>query len=199
MSLKLCVGEYMLSDHRGLGMRKNYFPRIVTQAFLKSTRDGTIERSPDPVTMIDGDLSWHNNTPDVQALTLQIHRAPRTIVAQSPSTVVIHDAFSFRTGVSPAANFPVIKQSRHGGRLQCDRASVARDEVKYARLFFDFDDSTSWHTLGEIPPGHTVHVRHLVAVQTPGIWTLPSEFDPRWEAHARWSRLRLWAAPRGSA
>ncbi|WP_100523190.1 DUF7172 family protein [Mycobacteroides abscessus] len=198
MSLKICTFENMLSDHRGIGMRKNYFPRVVTEAFLESTRDGEISRAPDPVTMIDGDLTWNNNTPDVQVLAIQIHRGPRTVVAQSPGTVVIHDAFSHQVAISPQADFPSIMQDSTGGRLQIDRASVAREDVLFGRFFFDTDDSTCWAPIGEIKPGFSVHFRYLAAVQTPGVWTIPSEFEPRWEAHARWTRLRAWAFPLGS-
>jgi hypothetical protein len=196
-SLKLCTSDYLISDSRGFGMRKNYFPRIVTEAFLESTIDGEIQRAPDPVTMIDGDLTWHNNTPDVQVLAMQIHRGPRTIVSQSPSTVVIHDAWSKADGVNPQADFPSIMQNMTGARLQADRQSVAREEVIYARIFMDYDEYTTWEPLGELAAGHSLHFRYLAAVQTPGVWTLPSEFEPRWEAHARWTRLRLYGFPKG--
>ena len=32
----------------------------VAEAFLESVKDGEISRSPDPVTMISGDLTWYN-------------------------------------------------------------------------------------------------------------------------------------------
>lgn len=198
-SLKLCTSEYLISDSRGFGLRLNYLPRVVTEAFLESTIDGEISRAPDPVTMIDGDLTWDNNTPDVQVLAMQIHRAPRTIVSQSPGTVVIHDAHSYAIAKSPQADFPSIVQAMTGARFQIDRASVAREEVLYGRIFMDYDDSWAWVNLGEIQPGESLHFRYLAAVQTPGVWTLPSEFDPRWEAHARWTRLRCYATPRGSS
>ena len=198
MSLKICTSDYLISDHRGLGFKRAYFPRPVAEAFLESTKDGEISRSPDPVTLIEGDLTWHNNTGAVQVLQASIHRAPRSIVAQSPSTVVIHDATSNAIGVNPSAEFPSIIQDMTGARLQCDRASVARDEVLYARIFMDYDDFLSWEELGEIPPGHSIHYRYLAAVQTPGVWTLPSEFDPVWDVKANWTRLRLYAFPKGA-
>lgn len=197
MSLKICAGAYVVSNDRGFGLRRNYFPRIVTEAFLKSTIDGKIERSPDPVTMIEGDLTWHNNTPDPQVIEVQTHRGPRTIVAQSPSTVVIHDANSHRMGRNPAADFPSIIQDMAGARLQINRPSTARDKLLFGRVFLDQDDTTVTEELGVLAPGHSVHFRHLTAVQTPGVWTTASEFEPRWEAHARWVRLRMWARPVG--
>lgn len=51
--------------------------------------------------MIDGDLSWFNNSRDPQIIAVQVNRAPRTIVSQNPGTVVIHDAWSVAKGVSP--------------------------------------------------------------------------------------------------
>lgn len=199
MSLKLCTGEYLISDSRGFGLRQNYLPRVVSEQFLESVKDGEISRAPDPVTMIDGDLTWHNNTDDVQMLFVQEHRAPRTLVSQSPGTVVIHDAHSFAIAKNPQADFPSITQHMTGARLQIDRGSVARDQLLYGRIFMDYDESWAWNDLGEIQPGESVHYRYLAAVQTPGVWTLPSEFDPRWEAHARWTRLRMYATPRGSS
>ena len=64
--------------------------------------------------------------------------------------------------------------------------------------FYETDDSVAWVNIGELPPDESLHFRYLAAVQTPGIWTSPSEFEPRWEAHVRWTRLRCWAAPLGS-
>lgn len=197
-SLKLCTSDFLISDSRGFGLRRNYFPRVVAEVFLESTRDGEIQRAPDPVTMIEGDLTWHNNTETAQQVAVQVHRAPRTIVAQSPSTVVIHDAWSHARGVSPQADHPSIIQSMSGARLQCDRGSVAREDVRYARIYLDTDDSTSWVHIGALPAGHSLHFRYLAAVQTPGVWTLPSEFEPLWEAHARWTRLRCYAFPSGA-
>ena len=95
----------MLSTVNGLGMSRNWFPRIVAEAFLESTKDGEIKRSPDPVTMIDGDVSWTNNSNAPQVAFVQVLRAPRSVVVQSPSTVVIHDAWSFAVGRSPTADF----------------------------------------------------------------------------------------------
>lgn len=199
MSLSVCTSEYMLSNHRGTGMARSFFPRVVAEAFLESTKDGPISRSPDPVTMIDGDLTWHNGSRDAQTVAVQIHRAPRTIVSQSPGTVVIHDAYSQHIAANPRAEFPSIMIDAVGGAAQIDRASVAREEVKYCRFFLDTDDSVCWVPGGVVEPGQTLHFRYLAAVQTPGIWTQPSEFEPRWEAHARWTRLRAWAGPLGSS
>jgi hypothetical protein len=197
--LKLCTAEYMISDTNGLGMRRNWFPRVVAEAFLGSTKDGAIKRAPDPVTMIDGDLTWYNNSPDPQLVTVCIHRAPRSIVASNPSTVVLHDSWSWDIGVSPAADFPGAAQDTFGGRLQIDRPSVEAKNVQFARYFIDGDDSQTWVTVGEVPSRESLHFRYICAVQTPGIWTVPSEFEPRWEAHARWTRLIAIGSPVGSA
>lgn len=199
MGVKLCTSEYMLSTVKGLGMARHWFPRIVAEAFLESTRDGEIKRSPDPVTMIDGDLAWFNNNPDPQMVFVQVIRAPRSVVAQSPGTVVIHDAWSWAVGESPTADFPSVIQDTFGGKLQFDRPSAASADLKYCRQFYDSDSSSAWVSVGQVNALESLHFRYLAAVQTPGVWTTPTEFDPRWEAQARWARLLAFAVPVGSS
>lgn len=187
----------MLSTGRGLGLSRAWFPRVVAEAFLESTKDGEIKRAPDPVTMIDGDISWTNNDSDAQAVFVQILRAPRSIVAQSPSTVVIHDAWSFAVGRSPTADFPSVMQDSFGGKLQFDRPAAAAADLVYCRQFFDSDATQAWVSVGVVEPQESLHFRYLAAVQTPGVWTVPTEFDARWEASARWARLLVFATPVG--
>lgn len=195
MTVKLCTAEYMLADDRGLGMRQTWFPRVVSETFLGSTKDGEIKLSPDPVTLIDGGVTWFNNSPDPQAVTVQVWRAPRTIVAQSPATVIVHDAWSFQVGESPAAPFPSVMQDSFGGKAQVDRPSVRPEDMQYGRLFYDEDSGQAWVDVGLVPPRHTLHFRYIAAVQTPGVWVKPSEFEPRWEVSARWARLVVLASP----
>lgn len=199
MSIKVCTSEYMLSTVNGLDMRRNWFPAVVAERFLESKKDGQISRSPDPVTMIDGDLTYFNNTPDPVFMTLQVIRAPRSIVAQNPGTVVIHDAWSWAVGRSPTADFPSVIQDTFGGRVQIDRPENAADKLLYGRFFADGDSSQAWVNIGQLESGDSLHFRYLAAVQTPGVWTSPSEFEPRWEAQARWTRLLAFSMPVGSA
>ncbi|MBN7559770.1 Uncharacterised protein [Mycobacteroides abscessus subsp. massiliense] len=199
MSVKVCTSEYMLSTVNGLDMRRNWFPSIVAERFLQSKKDGQISRSPDPVTMIDGDLTYFNNTPDPVYITVQVIRAPRSIVAQNPGTVVIHDAWSWAVGKSPTADFPSVIQDSFGGRGQVDRPENAADKLLFGRFFADGDSSQAWVNVGQLDAQDSLHFRYLAAVQTPGVWTTPSEFEPRWEAQARWTRLLAFAMPVGSA
>lgn len=199
MSIKVCTSEYMLSTVNGLDMRRNWFPSIVAERFLQSKKDAQISRSPDPVTMIDGDLTYFNNTPDPVYITVQVIRAPRSIVAQNPGTVVIHDAWSWAVGKSPTADFPSVIQDSFGGRGQVDRPENAADKLLFGRFFADGDSSQAWVNVGQLDAQDSLHFRYLAAVQTPGVWTTPSEFEPRWEAQARWTRLLAFAMPIGSA
>lgn len=194
-SLKICTSEVMLSDARGTGMALAWYPRIVAEAFLESTKDGPIKLSPDPVTMIDGDLTWYNDSDADQQVWVNVHRAPRSIVAQNPSTVIIHDAWSFQVGESPRADPPSVIQDAFGGRMAIDRGAVAADQLQFGRLFLDGDDSQAFVPLGVVPDRQMFQFRYLAAVQTPGVWTAPSEYEPRWEANARWTRLQALAAP----
>ncbi|AER49347.1 hypothetical protein STINGER_32 [Mycobacterium phage Stinger] len=197
-SLKICTGEYMLSDVRGVGVARTWLPNVIAEQFLESTKDGEIKLAPDPVTMIDGDLTWFNNSRDPVHVAVMVHRAPRSIVAQNPATVVIHDAWSHQVGKSPSADYPSVIQDTFGGRLQVDRASVAKDLLQFGRFFLDGDDSQTYVDLGEVPAKQSFHFRYLAAVQTPGVWTQPSEFEPRWEAYARWTRLVAIGSPVGA-
>ncbi|QFP94653.1 hypothetical protein I5G59_gp33 [Mycobacterium phage LilMcDreamy] len=200
-SLKLCTSEYMLSNVNGLGVRRGWLPRVLNEQFLESSRDGEIKLSPDPVTMIDGDLTWHNDSDGETVVFVLLHRAPRTIIAQSPSTVVIHDAWSSRVGKSPSADYPGGVNDSFGGRLQIDRASVASNDIQFARYFLECDDSQVWVPLGRVPNGQGFHFRYRASVQTPGTWVSPgsdSEIEPRWEAYAYWTRLIAFGWPVGS-
>lgn len=196
--IKVCTAEYMISTVNGTAMAKHWYPRIVAEAFLESTKDGEIQRSPDPVTMIDGDLTWYNNTKDAQILTVQVMRASRSVVVQSPGTVVIHDAWSKAVGISPTADYPSVIQDTFGGKLQNNRPSTVADDLLYGRAFYDSDSTQAFVNIGIVNPGESMHFRYLCAVQTPGVWTTPTKFDPRWEAHARWARLIAFANPVGS-
>lgn len=194
-SLKICTAEYMISDTRGLGISSTWLPRKVTEQFLESTKDGDIKLSPDPVTMIEGDLSYINTSGDDQHLWVTIHRAPRSVVAQSPATVIITDAWTFAVGMNPVADFPTVIADTTGGRLQLDRASVAPADLLYGRYFLDGDDSQVYVDCGIVPAGQALHFRYISAVQTPNAWTEPTQFTPRWEADARWARLIALAQP----
>lgn len=197
MSVKICTSEYMLSTINGTGYAKAFFPRIVAEVMLESTKDGEIKRAPDPVTMIDGDLSWVNNTGASQYVFIQIVRAPRSIVAQSPATVIIHDAHSYAVGASPTADYPSVIQDAFGGKLQIDRQSAAAKNLNYGRQFFDGEGTQSWVTIGKLDSMESLHFRYLAAVQTPGVWTTPTEFDARWEAKAQYAKLIAFATPVG--
>ena len=200
-SLKLCTSEYMLSNVNGIGMARSWLPRVLNEQFLESSKDGEIKIAPDPVTMIDGDLTWNNdNAGDTVAFVL-VHRAPRTIIAQNPSTVVIHDAWTSRVGKAPTAEYPSVVNDTFGGRLQIDRASVSPGELQFARYFLDGDDSQVWVPVGTVKPGQSLHFRYIASVQTPGTWVAPnsdSDVVPRWEAYARWTRLVALGWPVGA-
>ncbi|WAB09208.1 hypothetical protein SEA_LITTLEMUNCHKIN_32 [Gordonia phage LittleMunchkin] len=209
MSLKICTAEYMLSDTNGVGMRRGWFPRIVAEAFLGSTKDGEIKRAPDPVPMIEGDLTWFNNSPDPQVVAVQVHRAPRSITTTSPNTVILQDAWTYAVGVSPVADPPTVMQDSTGGRLQLDRAYVAGADLSFGRVFLDTDDSQTLVPVGVVPSMQSLHFRYLCSVQTPGTWTTQGDSDTagaatgggagRHEAQARWTRLIAVASPVGAS
>ena len=195
MSLKVCVGNHMLSNVNGLGMARTWYPQVVKEAFLSSTKDGEIERSPDPVTMIEGDLPLTNGNRFPIKVRVLVHRAPRSIVSTNPVTVIIHDAYSQAIGVNPQAEPPSVALDQFGGKLMLNRASTSADDLKFGRYFLDCDDTQSYINIGIIPPDQSMHFRYLAAVQTPGVWTKPTEDTPRYEARAYWTRLQAIAVP----
>lgn len=195
MSLRIATSEHMLSTIDGIGMNRNWAPRVVAEAFLESTKDGEIQRAPDPVTMIEGSLSWFNNSNIQQSVSVAVHRGPRSVVSTSPVTVIILDAWSWQVGTTPQAEYPSLDQSQSGGRLQIDRPEVAPADLLFGRYFLDSDDNQEMVNLGIIKPMKSFHFRYLCSVQTPGVWTRPSEFDARYEATAHWARLVALAWP----
>lgn len=196
MSFKVSVGDFMVSDVNGTGPGRTWFPRVVDQVFLGSTKDGPIKLSPDPVTMIEGDLTWVNDAAYAQHILMLVHRAPRDIVAQNPATVIIHDAWSWQIAESPSADYPTVTQDTFGGKMQIDRSSVADDKLKYGRYFLQGDDTQTYVDVGEVPSRQAVHFRYVASCQTPGTWTVPKDEGwQRWEAHARWTRLVALGSP----
>lgn len=199
MSIKVLTSEAMLSTVNGLGMRQCWGPRIVCEAFLESTKDGEISRAPDPVEMIHGDMSWFNASGIIQAVGVMVQRAPRSVVSTSPVTVIIQDATSFAVGFHPEADYPSLERDYMGGKVMLDTPETAPEDMLFGRFFLDTDASESWVHVGDVSPGEAIHVRYLCAVQTPGGWVQPSEFDVRYEAFARWARLQAlawpWVAP----
>jgi hypothetical protein len=199
-NLKICTFEYLLSTTDGLGAAQNWLPRVVKEAFLQATKDGAITISPDPVTTISGDLSWYNNTDDPQDVTVIVHRAPRAVIAQSPNTVIITDAWSsLISPVGTSADYPSVNHDTMGGRLQIDRPSVNPDDALYGRYFLNVDDSQVYVPVGIVQPGWSMNFQYLAAVQTPGTWVTPSQFTNRWEATANWTRLIALASPVGGS
>ena len=196
--LRIQTAEYMISDTHGLGVARSWLPRVVDEQFLESTKDGEIKLSPDPVTTITGSLTWYNNTGDPQDILVQVLRAPRNIIAQNPSTVIITDAWTHQKGPRPQADYPSVVQDTFGGRLQIDRPSAAADDVQYGRYFLFGDGSQAYVPIGTVLPEESFHFRYIAAIQTPGVWIDPTgDFTPRWEAYAYWTRLIALASPTG--
>lgn len=201
MSVKILTSEYMISDSRGTGIANSWRPRRVAEQFLESTKDGPIKLSPDPVVMIDGHLTWFNDTDDRQRVAVVINRAPRSVVVQSPGTVIIHDAVSHAVGRNPQADYPSVAADAFGGHIKVDRDSVDRNKVRMGRFFFDGDGFQSVRDIGVVRPGESFDVWYQASVQTPSSWVTPGtdvNFEARNEAKAQWARLVALASPVGS-
>lgn len=166
-------------------------PRIVMERFAVSTKDGAVDRAPDPVPFIDTEMSWTNDTGAQQKLFLGMHRAPRTIISANPNTYVLDDALSFDIGFSP--NAPQPYATKNGIGSQGKSTPFALNTVYYGRLFRGWDDSVHFDNVGTIQAGDTVHVRYSALFSTPGTWRAPAQALQ--VVRAYWVRLQLWAAP----
>jgi hypothetical protein len=198
-NLKIQTAEYMLSTTAGLAPRMNWFPRILTQSFLQSTKDGPIQISPSPVTMISGNMTWYNASPDPEYVWVLVHRAPRAITAQDPSCVIITDGWSFQVGANPQATTPAYTDDWFGGKLMIDRPDTDAADLTYARYFLEGDDLVAYVPVGIVPAGQSFEFLYQAAVQTPGAFTTPTAFTGEWSAYAYWTRLVALGSPVPSA
>lgn len=189
--IAICTSEWMFSTPRGTGLDEAWYPRIVGERFTASTRDGNVDRAPDPVPFIASEISWTNSTDAQQRVWLEIQRAPRTIVAANPNTYVLDDAWSFDIGVSPNAPDLYTTDDGIGARLLITPFSL--NQVAYGRLFRSWNDGTRYEPIGTLPPEQTVHARYAALYTSPGQWRAPN--TPLQVVRAYWVRLRVWAAP----
>lgn len=189
MSIKVCTSDHIVSTTAGMGMRRSWLPGYLKGSYLLSTKDGEIERSPDPVTMIEGDLSFYNGSGGPREVWVSVQRAPRSIVTTQPATVILQEAYTFDIGVDPSAEEPSVFRDAFGGKMQTDKAATSGKDLKYGRYFLDDLDSLVKVPCGVVPVGQGLHFRYICAVQTPGVWTTPTEEPPRYEANARYVRL----------
>jgi hypothetical protein len=191
MSLSICSSEWMFSSPRGTGLDASWFPRPVAERFTTSTRDGAVERSPDPVPFIESEISWTNSTDAQQRVWVEIHRAPRVIIASNPNTYVLDDALSWDTGTAPNAPTPYASDDGIGARVSLTPFNL--NQIVYGRLFRGWDDSVRYEPIGTLTPGQTVHARYAALYTSPGQWRTPN--TALQVVRAYWVRMRLWAAP----
>lgn len=191
MSIQLCVSEWMISNSSGTGLARAWLPRLVAERFATSTRDGAVDRAPDQLVFIDTDLTWRNTSGAWQAVQLSLHRASRTLITSNPNTVSLDDALSWDIGAAPSA--PVPTAVGDGAAIRLKSSPSSETNMIYGKMFHDADDTVSWHELGSVADGETVHVRYRCLFSTPGEWR--TAVKPQFEAWARWARLRLWASP----
>ena len=191
MSLVICTSEWMVSAVTGTDVADAWMPRIVAERFAASTKDGSVDRAPDPVPIIDTETSWTNDTGTPQKVFLCTQRAPRLIVAANPNLYVLDDSISWDIGASP--NAPTPYATKNGIGAQGKNTPFAVNQVYYGRLFRGWDDGQRWDNIGTVQDGQTVHVRYRALFSTPGSWRAPSQSLQ--VVRAYWARLRLWASP----
>lgn len=191
MSQQICTAEFLISNSGGTGFSQSWLPTMVAERMLVSTKDGDVDRSPDPVAFIDGELLWANpyNFPIHAAMS--VHRGSRTLITSNPNTLALDDVWTWDISASPSAPLPSGSNSGFAIRQQQNRQ--AQVPMIYCRRFRDEPDVISYAHLGLIDVGQSLHFRYQCAFTTPGNWRTP--LQPRFEANARYTRLRLWTGP----
>lgn len=190
MTVKICTAEWMVSDTGRLGLAPGWFPRLVAERMATSGRDGVVDRAPDPIPFIDAEMTWQNTSGSPQHLYVSVHTASRSLITSNPNTLALDDAVSFDVGVNPRATVPVGVASGVGGRLKTTRGNAA---LQYGRYMTDYEDSVMYVHVGEVPDGQAAQFRYRCLFSTPGEWR--AAVNPRYEAYARWARLRMFASP----
>lgn len=190
MSLKVCTAEFLLSDSTGMGFNAAWLPTLVAERMAVSGRDGEVDRAPDQVPFIDSEILWTNTTDDTVHVAVSVHRASRSLLSSSPNTLVIDDAWTSDIGLSPSAPAPAGTANGIGARIKTRRSYQS---LIFSRIFRDYADWVSYVEVGAVDPGDTVHFRYRALFSTPGEWR--TAVQPRYEAHARYTRLRMWTAP----
>lgn len=190
MSLKLCTFEHLLSDSNGMGFTRSWLPTLVAERMAVSGRDGQVDRSPDQIPFIDTEILWTNTTDEPVHATVAVHRASRFLLSSSPNTLVLDDVWSFEIGESPSAPAPGGTSNGIGTRIKTRRSYQS---LIFSRIFRDYPDWVSYVEVGAIDPGDSVHFRYRCMFSTPGEWR--TAIQPRYEANARWTRLRMFTTP----
>lgn len=191
MSLQICTAENLISNAGGTGFSQSWLPTMVAERLLTSTRDGPVDRAPDPVPFIDGDILYANPYGTALHAHMTVHTASRFVLSSNPNTLALDDVWTWDVGTAPAAPLPTGTMAGFGARVKQTRTSQA--PMSFARIFHDTPDHVIYVDLGEIPMGEAVHFRYRCLFSTPGNWRTP--IQPRHEAAARYTRLRLWTAP----
>ena len=189
--ISICTSDWMFSSPSGTGLDEAWMPRIVAEVLTASTRDGAVERSPDPVPFIDSEVSWTNATDADQVVWAEIHRPPRTIVASNPNLYVLDDAVSWDVGISPSAPEPSASEAGIGARISV--TPQTSNQVIYGRLFRGWDGGMQYQPIGSVAPGRTVHLRYRALYSSPGSWRTPN--SALQVVRAYYVRPRLWARP----
>lgn len=191
MSITVCVGENMTSTLGHVGLAASFYRRVVAETVGTSTRDGDVQRAPDPIPMIATEVAWTNTTGTYQKVHLVARRAARSIVTSSPATVQMEDGIAYGVGLSPQVPAPSGNRGSFATRIRL--AADSDRNVPFGRLYTDIPESMWFEDLGTVSPGHTVLVRYRCLLSTPGIWRDAPQ--PMYQAHARWIRLALLAEP----
>lgn len=194
----VCVSRNLSLDGGALGIEPWSVFRLVGDVTGTSIGDGALTRHtrlPGKL-LIDQQLSWVSDSPLPSLMLLRVTRAYRSIISSNPNAIQFRDAWEIGVDETPRVPDPSrVLNSQAGTAMDLGTNTTA--QPYYGRVHWHQDMTTSDAWLNDpLPAGSTITVHYRCYVWTPPPWSdNASDNNPLHEAHARSTRLQLFAAP----
>ncbi|MGA6208072.1 DUF7172 family protein [Nocardia testacea] len=194
----VCVSRNLSITDGQLGIAPWSVFRLVADVTGTSTGDGALTaqtRLPGKL-MIDQTVSWVSDSPLPSLILLRVTRAYRSIITSTPNAVQFREAWETAINAIPRTPDPSRLVNSQSGTAM-DTGVETNGTPDYGRLYLHQDMSCSDNWLSDpLPAGATLNVAYRCYVWTPPPWSNnASDGQPLHEAHARSTRLQLFAAP----
>jgi len=206
--VSVCVGQQLTTvwdDEQQiyvLQMAPCSVPQLVADARFDSGADGNItETTTAPgKLLIDGQLSWRNNTPVVHNVVIRVTRRYRHWITSNPNAVQFRDRWTW--GIDTAALTEPITTSIYNGQVgsanDIGTNTVAEPNQGLYEQWWGTGCNDEW--VGPINPGSILQVWYRCYVWTPPPWSDNANLNnPKHLAEAGWTRVQLIAYPNQGA
>lgn len=194
----VCVSRNLTITAGALGIAPWSVFRLVADVTGTSTGDGSLSaqtRLPGKL-MIDQQVSWTSDSQLPTRMLLRVTRAYRSIITSNPNAVQLREAIEHAIDATPRVPDPSrLVFSQCGYALDHGTDNAALPWI--GRAFLDVDSTSTdvWFT-DSLPAGSTLNVHYRTYAWTPPPYSNNANGNsPHHEAHARWTRLQLFAAP----